>query len=36
MVVVVVHTRSTRSDDDRALADWQQIASAATDLGQAQ
>jgi hypothetical protein len=36
MLVVVVHARSTQSDDNRALADWQQLSSAAADLDQAQ
>ncbi len=36
VMAVVVHTRSTQSEDDVALAGWQQIAYAGTDLGQAQ
>lgn len=36
VLVVVAHARSTQSNDDRALADWQQLSSSAADLDQAQ
>ncbi len=36
LVVVVVHSRATRVQDESSLADWQQIASSADDLSQTQ
>ena len=36
LVVIVVHTRSTHAQDQRTLADWQEIAASADDLSQTQ
>jgi hypothetical protein len=36
LVVIVVHTRATHAQDQRTLADWQEIATSADDLSQTQ
>jgi hypothetical protein len=36
LIVVLVHVRTTRAEDNRSLEAWQAITSSAEDLGQTQ